>query len=243
MEQDEQDQQEINLNFDLTDVDEHEPEDDTWLTPELMIATLRACQDLTSGDEQYLEVEVFGEEGSGHSYYVEPEQEPEADSTDLSNSLLSLIQSKLQLKELKDSGVVRQGLKARGHIPEKACCGNCANLTYSGVMEVKMEYGNCEEYQVSERFVVKPEMQGCPFWRQRSLNRTAHEHNYAKAMKTAINQMNIQLYGGTRYIEKIDLPKRPKELDADKKTATSAFAAIGIDLASLIGGSTSEDDE
>lgn len=225
MEQDEKEQRldHLDLNFDLTDVPEHEPEE-VWLTPELITATLRACEDLTSGDEQY----------------TKPEPEPESDPSDLSNNLLSLIQAKLELKQRKDSGEIRQGLKARGHIPERACCGNCANITYNGIMEVKMEYGNCEEYQVSERFVVKSEMQGCPYWRQRSLNRTAHEHNYAKAMKAAINQMNLQLYGGARYVDKLDLPKRPKELD-EGKSATTAFAKLGIDLASVIGGSGEEE--
>jgi hypothetical protein len=58
---------------------------------------------------------------------------------------------------------------------EEKICGNCRYLHYSGIQEIKMEFGNCDEYKKSKRLVNRPEFSACELWKRRSANKIIGE--------------------------------------------------------------------
>lgn len=135
-----------------------------------------------------------------------------------------LIGDLIDIKEQRDNGLLDDSKKSRGsysrHVPQSATCGNCANMSYSGINEVTRYSGTCDEYKLSERFVNKPCDAACQFWRRRSHLKMQAEDVYSREVIVQLQNLNRSIQGriniNTGKFVKAD---RPKVLDEKKEKA------------------------
>lgn len=159
----------------------------------------------------------------------------------MSNGILSiedLINSKLEYKEAVEAGtVVPQKTRfTMGVIPPGAMCGTCGSISYTGINEVTLKWGTCEDYKQSGMLAVNCMTPHCHLWHKRSANKIIAEREFARKMTDVILKLNASLKGGSRNIDKMEMPKRPKELsEKPKKNAAELLSDLMSD--------TGDDDE
>lgn len=158
----------------------------------------------------------------------------------------SLIMGRLNAAEMKrlekEPKRVRRVAQDLDSLPQLATCGNCAHISYHGIMEVKLEWGDCEMHPQSseaigeERFCVRSDFKPCPFWQRRSLTKQQNERAFADKMTEVILELNTKLRSGVRSLDALRVAKvsRPRALDEGKpkkRTAAEALALLGLGVA------------
>lgn len=133
---------------------------------------------------------------------------------------------------------------AAGVVPPGATCGGCRYLSFHGIMEVKLEYGDCERWKETDRIANHVHSEACPLWAQRSAAKMKAEAEYSRKMKEALVDICKGSKGPIQARIKVE---RPKDLDIDtskpvKRTAKDALAELGIGV-SLPGVMEDDDGE
>jgi hypothetical protein len=59
--------------------------------------------------------------------------------------------------------------KAKKPKPEvQKQCGTCRYIKYTGINQVRMEWGDCKKYHLTNRIRIRPADEPCEMWRERS---------------------------------------------------------------------------
>lgn len=89
----------------------------------------------------------------------------------------NLVKMRAEVEEYEARKKEREKRKEKRKAIEKqpSTCGNCKYIRYTGIMEVKHEWGKCDMDKQSGRFSVKPTEEACSCWRRRSRNKMVGE--------------------------------------------------------------------
>jgi hypothetical protein len=72
-------------------------------------------------------------------------------------------------------------------------CGNCKRMRYQGVNVIKMEWGNCDAWKITDRFSNRPTDPGCDQWIQRPTSKAIRE-----LMNSDEKTERLRMSGGRR---------------------------------------------
>lgn len=79
-------------------------------------------------------------------------------------------------------------------------CGNCKNIEYTGIHELRLDGGTCAQDDKSQRFYCKNSSPACPYWEQRPISTIQKEARRQGVLKLTVLALNLSVARSRRTI-------------------------------------------